>query len=309
MPTEPNTAPRPQDEALAASLPAERASEAVVTAPADQPSAESVELSAEAVESSTPFVGRWNDLLSTTNWEKGRIISDWREALRDGGAGVTEYSDEAWARLVGGVTSQHVGRLRRVHERFGEVRPQYTDLYWSHFQSALDWTDAEMWLEGAVTNRWSVAQMRGARWEAVGGPDGAKPTDEQVIATEIDEDAYDALAHPPTTETVVNEESAGSADGSSLDSDPEDARGQDDHGEVESGAEAAAVGEPAEATPRVRPMANLAELPDDVADAFEHFKLAILAHKITGWQEIARDDLLGALDALKELALAPSGDA
>ena len=30
-------------------------------------------------EASQPFVGRWNALVSTTNWEKGRIIGDWRE--------------------------------------------------------------------------------------------------------------------------------------------------------------------------------------------------------------------------------------
>ena len=27
------------------------------------------------------YVGRWNQLVSTTNWEKGRIIIQWRDAL------------------------------------------------------------------------------------------------------------------------------------------------------------------------------------------------------------------------------------
>ncbi len=35
---------------------------------------------------SLPFVGRWNQLVSNTNWEKGRIIYQWREALRESGA-------------------------------------------------------------------------------------------------------------------------------------------------------------------------------------------------------------------------------
>ena len=52
---------------------------------------------------SRPFVGRWNKLVTTTNWEKGRIIHEWREALI-ASAPVTEYSDEAWARRVTGVT-------------------------------------------------------------------------------------------------------------------------------------------------------------------------------------------------------------
>ena len=33
-------------------------------------------------QASRPFVGRWNQLVSDTNWEKGRIIQQWREALR-----------------------------------------------------------------------------------------------------------------------------------------------------------------------------------------------------------------------------------
>ena len=41
-------------------------------------------LDAESLEVATqPFVGRWNRLVSTTNWEKGRIILQWREALQE----------------------------------------------------------------------------------------------------------------------------------------------------------------------------------------------------------------------------------
>jgi hypothetical protein len=59
----------------------------------------------------------------------------------------------------------------------------------------------------------------------------------------------------------------------------------------------------------VRPFENLAELPDDLADAFESFKLAILRHKSAGWAEITRDDVLASLDSLKALAIAPSAEA
>src|SRR5262245_43352611 len=101
-------------------------------------------------EVSLPFVGRWNHLVSDTNWEKGRIICQWREALQVTKVSPVEYSDEAWSRRVGGVTGQHVGRLRRVFQRFGDSYSRYHGLYWSHFYAALDWDDAEMWLEGAV---------------------------------------------------------------------------------------------------------------------------------------------------------------
>jgi hypothetical protein len=49
----------------------------------------------------------------------------------------------------------------------------------------------------------------------------------------------------------------------------------------------------------------LAELPEDLAEAFESFKLSIVRHRLAGWHEAARDDVLAALDALRELALAP----
>ena len=101
---------------------------------------------------------------------EGRIIHEWRTSLVDSQASPTQYSDEAWSRRVGNVSGQHVGRLRRVFERFGGVQPSYANLYWSHFQAALDWNDAEMWLEGAVQNNWSVAQMRSSRWLAMARP-------------------------------------------------------------------------------------------------------------------------------------------
>ena len=141
-----------------------------------------------AVEASTQYVGRWNRLVSTTNWEKGRIIHQWREALRQAGAPAASYTDDAWSRQVGNVTPQHVGRLRRVFERFGQVYEQYEGLYWSHFQAAVEWPDAEMYLQGAVENDWSISQMRNQRWEAMGGAPELKPHDADIVDAELDED-------------------------------------------------------------------------------------------------------------------------
>lgn len=259
---------------------------------------------------SQPFVGRWNSLVSTTNWEKGRIIRDWREALIAAGADAAEYSDDAWAAHVGNVSSQHVGRLRRVSLRFGDVETDYEGLFWSHFFAALDWNDAEMWLEGALQNKWSVSQVRAARWEALGAPDDLKPSDEDVIVAELDEDVDDPVAagsigeappFDPVTEAVRD---PGEADA------PQSEPREDDAAERQ-GAVASRAPELAErdqSVPRARPFENLAALPDDLAEAFETFKLAILHHKLSGWQEIPRDDVLASLEALKELALAPSDD-
>jgi len=249
-----------------------------------------------AEEASQEYLGRWNRLVSTTNWEKGRIISEWRLALVAAVMPAQAYSDEAWSRRVGNVSPQHVGRLRRVHEQFGEVHQQYAGLYWSHFQVALDWHDAEMWLEGAVQNSWSVAQMRRQRWEATGAVVGEEPCDEDVVCAEIDEDA-------PPEETVSSQISQSVRE--VRQSEPAEAgpprEPAGDPPPIDGGCEDTIA--PA---PLVRPFEKLPPLPEDLRDAFEAFKLAILAHKLAGWQAIARDDLMAVLDALKQLALAPS---
>ena len=252
---------------------------------------------------SVPFVGRWNTLVSTTNWEKGRIISQWRSSLQEQDAAVQEFSDEAWAQLVQGVSSQHAGRLRRVHDRFGDVQDQYEGLFWSHFQAALDWDDAEMWLEGAVQSKWTVAQMRAKRWETLGGPAELKPREEDIVAAELDEDAAEDESVSETLTSSIAEAHGAEPDdiGASAE--------MDDETDPEEGDDNAAS-ETLESAARetVRPFADLGKLPDDLTEAFESFKLAILRHKSAGWQEVTLEEILGALEALKELALAPSAD-
>ncbi len=260
----------------------------------------SVELASE------PFLGQWNRLVSTTNWEKGRIIGQWRQALISAGASIQDYSDEAWSRRVAHVTSQHVGRLRRVFERFGQVYEGYAGLYWSHFQAALDWNDAEMWLEGAVQNRWSVSQMRRQRWQTLSGSAADEPRDEDIVAADLDEDAApmdDRLPRAADSPSLGVVRDPGSPDESPWDEDADSPEA--DEGVPFTGAADNAAGADANQEP-VRPFADLPQLPDDVNEAFEAYKLAILRHKLANWQEISRDDLVASLDALKRLATAPS---
>lgn len=287
----------------------ETATQTVVAAPDSekQDDAKSFSVSPETLAASTDFIGEWNELVSTTNWDKGRVIAEWREALENKSAPITERSDEAWVQLVGFVTSQHVGRLRRVYQRFGALREEYEGLYWSHFQTALDWEDAEMWLEGAIQNRWSVAKMRAARWEAVGAPDGVKPEDEEILEGEIDGEAYDAISEQSSEAAPVSyeadSESTKAEKDSSDDSDDDDS---DDDSQASESYEEDSV--KAESAARIRPFENLAELPEDVADAFEQFKLVILSHKLTGWEQISRDNMVASLDSLKALAMAPGDE-
>ena len=248
-------------------------------------------------QTSEQYLGQWKRLVSTTNWEKGRIIYQWREALADTDAPVSEYSDEAWSRRVGNVTPQHVGRLRRVFERFAAVRDDYPGLYWSHFQAALDWDDAELWLEGAVQNDWSISEMRHKRWETHGALAAEEPRDDDVtLQTPWDEDAdaADSTGEVTTgTLDVVAEPNRSAEREDEPDEQEDDAQSRYDSRQSD---EAAAV----------RPFAALPPLPADVNDAFEAYKLCILRHKLAGWQEISRDDLVASLDALVQLALAPA---
>lgn len=255
---------------------------------------------------SQPFIGRWQHLVSTTNWEKGRIIADWRAALIAASSPAAEYADEAWARRVGGVSGQHVGRLRRVYQRFGSAQADYAGLYWSHFQAALDWDDAELWLEGAVQSAWPVSEMRRKRWESMGSLAADQPRDEDIVAAETDEDA-----DPRLDRDAVSQRSSGQAVESPGRPVPEGPDFGDESvaladGREPDGAAIMAADPPGETAPFVRPFENLAELPDDLAEAFEAFKLAILRHKTDHWQRISCADLLASLDALKELATAPS---
>ncbi len=240
-----------------------------------------------------PFVGQWSQLISRTNWEKGRIIQQWREALRSSGAPVTAYSDEAWSRCVGGITSSHVGRLRRVYERFGNVYETYAGIFWTHFLAALDWDDAEMWLEGASQSRWSVSEMRRTRWQANGGDPASEPVDSDVVTAEIDED-FTPLAEADDF-TAAEDNTRSVAEGPR----PEE---PDFGDEQESGAEAIASDDdlPWEETEAPEsPFAALPSLPVDLAEALEQFKLGIIRHRANGWNEVSQSDVLRALDALK----------
>lgn len=253
------------------------------------------EIESQLEATAIPFVGRWNRLVSSTNWEKGRIILQWRQALSDADVPAERYSDEAWGRTVGGVTGQHVGRLRRVYQRFSNTHERFDGLFWSHFHAAIEWDDAEMWLEGALRNRWSVAKMRNQRWETLGQIAAEKPDEEDIVHNELDEDFETSNHLAPQAERDI-------PDGPAHEN-PDFGDGGDTTGGIE-----ALVSEQADAMPTVRPFEDLPKLPDDMVDAFESMKLAILRHKSREWDEVSQEDVLVSLDALKHLALAPSAN-
>lgn len=271
----------------------------------------------EVTSASQPFVGQWQRLVSSTNWEKGRIIQRWRVALIEAGAPSSQYADEVWSQLVGGVTPQHVGRLRRVYQRFSESQEKFVGLYWSHFQAAIDWDDAEMWLEGAVQSDWSVSQMRGRRAETL----GTLQTEEEAAASGA------GAAHDPVMpdEDYIEDPSASGSAADRGDDEKEYRGGQSvgpraegpDFGEESSASDAlqplyaaddgelSSVGKSASPAAMLRPFADLPALPTDLAEAVDSLKIALLRHKNDGWRDVRCDDVLATLDALKLLAVAP----
>ena len=72
-----------------------------------QPTGEDTPLVAEI---SGEYVARWDRLVSTTNWEKGRIICEWREALIEAEASPGCCTDEAWSRRAGPSAVPGTGR-------------------------------------------------------------------------------------------------------------------------------------------------------------------------------------------------------
>jgi hypothetical protein len=249
---------------------------------------------------SQQYIGAWNRLVSQTNWDKGRIIVQWRQSAIDLALNPSDFTDEVWSRKVEGVTAQHVGRLRRVFTRFGEAYQSYAGLYWSHFMAAIDWDDAEMWLEGASRSEWSVSQMRGQRWQARGSQPNEDPQREAIVAVDTD-DGYDPMNSIDDQEAVDREADDRITSGP-LPEGP-------DFGDAEEGSSnnvATAQDEDAfQSIDVANPFAELGELPDDVADALEQMKLSIVRHRCRDWEEFARTDMLRVVDALKRFVNQP----
>ncbi|MBL8888708.1 MAG: hypothetical protein JNL67_01935 [Planctomycetaceae bacterium] len=252
--------------------------------------------------SSREFVGQWNRLVSQTNWEKGRVILAWRTALEQEGVPAIEYSDEAWSRLVGGVTGQHVGRLRRVFLRFGKQQATFTGLYWSHFHAAVDWDDAELWLQGAVEKDWSVSQMRHQRWETMGQLAEQKPDPRDVVHGELDED----LEPKDRQESGKNGkfQSSPRSEGPDFGEDSGNRGGNT----ASLSDDLPAIGDPDRVTmtnensvANFRPFESAGELPEDFSDLVEDFKLSIIRFKTAGWKDVSKSQLLSVLDGLRYL--------
>ena len=234
---------------------------------------------------SKQFLHQWNQLVSTTNWEKGKIICRWRDVLQVEGFSPHHFSDEVWSRHIGNVTPQHAGRLRKVFVRFGSVWQDYSGLYWSHFYAALDWEDPELWLEGAIQNQWSISQMRSARSKAQEAVAQADVQDDDILLQNIHENIVFGIGssshvpasktkNPSTTETSHLEDSVASS-------------------QVKLNAETTS---PVSASDQT---ANESMWPEDLQKAFRHLEKILLKHKNATWKEVNLDSVLMKIDQMK----------
>ncbi len=258
-------------------------------------------------ESSRPFIGNWHAVVSQTNWEKGQIINQWRSKLEDSGVAPWLFSDPVWTRLVGEVSPQHVGRLRRTYDRFGDVYGDYAGLYWSHFFAALDWHNAEMWLEGAVQNNWSVSKMRYQRWETMGAIEDQRPDPLSIVSSPDEE----GVIVPPVISArndVSTRDDLKSVRGTNgpLSERPDfgDADDHPEHGPRTN----SSMDELAVNGNRVDIEGTLALVPDDISRPFVELREALTRYRDENWQGVNRIHLVALLNDLRQLLRKVSPD-
>jgi hypothetical protein len=255
---------------------------------------------------SQEFVGRWLKLSSETNWEKGRIIAQWRASLIDSGVPSNQYSDEAWASRVGNVTCQHIGRLRRVFDRFGETYGEYPKIYWTHFWAAIDWDDAELWLEGASRGRWSISKMCRMRAESMQLANGQ--TIDSVVASEatrIESETDDGFSGQ-VDESKNGEDSQESSkerfESSPLDEGP-DFCDEKIANVTEQAPEVSSKSQPdfsSESSATKNPFDGLGKLPLDIVESVDPLKLCILRYRANDWNGFSKSQMLDLIEALKD---------
>ena len=146
--------------------------------------------------------------------------------------------------------------------------------------------------------------MRDQRWQAEGAVESKRPTNSEIIDVDTDEDVV--LPAQGGGRTKEYGDDSGVASGP-LHEDPDFGEGEEltslARGEsvAANASSSAATDSDQNAESLIQPFAGLPELPDDVADAFEALKLAVLRHKSTDWTETDAESIQKYLDAFSIL--------
>lgn len=147
--------------------------------------------------------------------------------------------------------------------------------------------------------------MRRTRSEASIAAGKEPEKEEELISSEVD-DGFVALASDEE-----GDEDRFEGDGSTgpiaegPDFGDEDTHSDDDPSRIQSADSEMASGDPFTEDPsveRVNPFVSLGELPPDVSEAMEQFKLAIIRHRSASWIDIPQSKMLQAIEALRTFA-------
>jgi hypothetical protein len=163
--------------------------------------------------------------------------------------------------------------------------------------------------------------MRIQRWEAIGAPEELKPRSEDVLTAELDDDVNprnDSFASKTDNSTEVKIREIGAADivdgfePSNLSSPTNDNESKTKKKQKKSETKqydsipAGKILQTGEVLTNLSN--NSATLPNDLAEATESFKVAILNHKLASWQEVSVEVVMSCLDSLQALVISEEKD-
>ena len=141
--------------------------------------------------------------------------------------------------------------------------------------------------------------MREQRWQAHGAVESQRPTNSEIVEVDTDEDVVLPAQGGGRTKEYGDE--PGVAGGPVYD-DPDFGEEEELMSLAGSGGSPGSTATESEASEgSVQPFAGLPELPDDLADAFEALKLAVLRHKTAGWESTDAETIQKYLDAFSVL--------
>jgi len=142
--------------------------------------------------------------------------------------------------------------------------------------------------------------MRHQRWETMGKVAEDKPQDSDIVTLEMAEETQ-SLALSEKTEATRG-------DSDYIEGPVHEGPDFGDEGEPSGKSSGSKNDEESDTTDKpakphqIRPFESFKDLPEDVMEAANEFKVVIIKHKLAEWEEIDQKELLGLLDALKQLA-------
>jgi hypothetical protein len=227
------------------------------------------------------------------------------------GLGIEEYRFKEYKSAMESVTRHNMSpedreqRQALVDEYYGTTRGDVAA------SRDVDGTTVDSWVDDLTIMLAQTALEEGlvdklARWESIGAPADKKPRAEDIITADMDEDVNpmdDSNVAPGSVGVIDDVDSSGEPFDASTSHGNDD--GQFDGNDGMSNESMIDFGEDFDP---IRPFEGLPQLPEDLQEAFDSIKVAILNHKVSGWRDVPCDNVLTALNALKAMIMAPSGD-